>query len=167
MKLDILEISKCDGARMPFSGSFETRAQEFIGNVFGFPEPVSVEGEIANQSGNYFMTAVAQTRIVSDCARCGKEVVLPVRAEFEEVFTNTRPDDDDMIFFRGTQIEPDDVIINNLLENLPEKFLCRADCKGLCPVCGRDRNTGECGCDPDTGDPRMEIFRKLAEKEEV
>jgi len=167
MKLDIFEISKCDGAKLPFSGNFEVPAQEFLGNLFGFPEPITVEGEIVNQSGRFFMTATAKTLIESDCARCGKEISKPVTASFGEVFTNVETTDDEMISFEGTQIDIDDVVVNNLLENLPEKFLCKEDCKGLCPVCGKDRNTEDCSCSQDTGDLRMEIFRKLAEKDEV
>ena len=167
MKLDILEISKCDGAKLPFSGSFSSPSQEFIGNMFGFPEPVFVTGEIVNQNGRYFMTAEASATIQSDCARCGKEVLKNVSAAFTEVFTNVETEDDEMITLKGTQIDLDDVVVNNLLENLPEKFLCKEDCKGLCPVCGKDRNTEECDCSQSTGDLRMEIFRKLAEKDEV
>ena len=167
MKLDILEISKCDGAKMPFEGDFRTESQEFIGNVFEFPDPIGVQGEITNQDGKYFMTAMAKSRVISYCARCGKEVSKEVNAEFSEVFTNEAAQDDDMISFTGTRIDIDDTVVNNLLENLPEKFLCKEDCKGLCPVCGKDRNIEECDCREDDGDLRMEIFRKLAEKEEV
>ncbi|WP_147822237.1 DUF177 domain-containing protein [Salidesulfovibrio onnuriiensis] len=44
---------------------------------------------------------------------------------------------------------------------LPVKPLCREDCKGLCPGCGRDLNTEECACDRDDGDPRLAVFRDL------
>ena len=36
----------------------------------------------------------------------------------------------------------DDLIVTNL----PLNFLCKEDCKGLCPKCGKDLNNGECGC---------------------
>ena len=46
------------------------------------------------------------------------------------------------------------------------KTLCRDDCKGLCPVCGKDLNTGACGCDPTEIDPRFESLRALVNVEE-
>jgi uncharacterized protein len=41
-----------------------------------------------------------------------------------------------------------------VLLEVPIKNLCRADCRGLCPVCGADRNAVACGCEPPRGDPR-------------
>ncbi len=43
----------------------------------------------------------------------------------------------------------------------PMKYLCSEDCKGLCPVCGKNLNYEKCGCNEQALDPRMEIFRKL------
>ena len=39
--------------------------------------------------------------------------------------------------------------------------LCREDCKGLCPHCGKDLNEGPCGCEPRQIDPRLEALKKL------
>ncbi len=167
MKLDVIGILKCDGARLPIKGEFCAPPQEFIGNTFGFPSPIKVEGEIVNQSGRFFAEMAADAEVLSTCARCGEEVKETIHAEFSEVFTNADTDDDEMIPFSGTQIDITETVINNLLENLPEKFLCQSDCKGLCPYCGVNRNVKECSCTPDEGDIRMEIFRKLAKKEEV
>ena len=40
------------------------------------------------------------------------------------------------------------------------------DCKGLCPVCGKNWNEGPCGCGTDAVDPRLEVLRQLLEQEE-
>ncbi|MEG2005510.1 MAG: DUF177 domain-containing protein, partial [Bilophila sp.] len=44
---------------------------------------------------------------------------------------------------------------------LPVKPLCRPDCKGLCPVCGQNRNEGSCSCVQEEGDPRLAALRGL------
>lgn len=44
---------------------------------------------------------------------------------------------------------------------LPVKPLCREECKGLCPGCGRDLNTEACICEQDESDPRLAVFRNL------
>ena len=46
------------------------------------------------------------------------------------------------------------------------KVLCREDCKGLCPVCGKDLNDGDCGCDRTERDPRFESLRALFNDDE-
>lgn len=51
--------------------------------------------------------------------------------------------------------------------NIPVKPLCRPDCKGLCPVCGKDLNLGECECSKKMQvDPRWEPLMKFTDKKE-
>ncbi|MFN8180166.1 MAG: DUF177 domain-containing protein [bacterium] len=45
-----------------------------------------------------------------------------------------------------------------ILLEVPIKNLCRGDCRGLCPVCGADRNAAECGCERPRGDPRWDAL---------
>ncbi|MCU0607477.1 MAG: DUF177 domain-containing protein [Candidatus Edwardsbacteria bacterium] len=45
---------------------------------------------------------------------------------------------------------------------LPLKPLCREDCRGICPSCGRDLNEGDCDCREEHRDPRWDTLRKLA-----
>ena len=44
---------------------------------------------------------------------------------------------------------------------LPVKPLCSSDCRGVCPVCGKNLNEGPCGCSSDEGDPRLAALRNL------
>ncbi len=44
---------------------------------------------------------------------------------------------------------------------LPMKFLCRAECKGLCPNCGANLNEVECGCDQEQMDPRWASLKAI------
>lgn len=46
------------------------------------------------------------------------------------------------------------------------KVVCREDCKGLCPVCGKDLNKGDCDCDTTYRDPRFESLRALFNDDE-
>jgi uncharacterized protein len=53
-------------------------------------------------------------------------------------------------WYQGHEIELDGFVREVLALALPVQPVCREECKGLCPVCGADRNTGPCGC----GEPR-------------
>jgi uncharacterized metal-binding protein YceD (DUF177 family) len=44
----------------------------------------------------------------------------------------------------------------------PIKHLCRDDCRGLCPVCGTNRNESACKCDSSQGDPRWDALKDLS-----
>lgn len=52
----------------------------------------------------------------------------------------------DTEFYEGDEIEPRDFVREQLLLAIPMTPVHRDDCKGLCPVCGGDRNERECGC---------------------
>ena len=45
---------------------------------------------------------------------------------------------------------------------MDSRFLCREDCKGLCPKCGKDLNDGPCKCGEDQ-DPRLAVLAQLLE----
>ncbi|RCK75807.1 MAG: hypothetical protein IGBAC_1082 [Ignavibacteriae bacterium] len=48
-----------------------------------------------------------------------------------------------------------------ILLAIPIKLLCKEDCKGLCPSCGKNLNEGKCNCNTDFIDPRWEALSKL------
>lgn len=113
-------------------------------------------------------TALQKARVEADltltvllpCDRCLREVeysfvlhavrdvVSPVQAGLEER-------DEQDAFMEGYELNVDSLIDNEIAISWPMKVLCRPDCKGLCPVCGKDLNTGACGCDTFVPDPRM------------
>ena len=104
----------------------------FKGNYFGAGEEVSVSGEITAQ-------------VHAHCANCLIPVTQSVRAEFKEAFVKGG-DGDDAYPLQGYEIDLEPVIRETLLLELPMRFLCSDDCRGLCPVCGKNRNIELCTC---------------------
>jgi uncharacterized protein len=121
---------------------------------------------------------VARVRVSGEfsvlCSRCLAETPLAIEGEMRYLFTLRRaPDEDDdggepdgsaeaieIDAFRG-ELDMAPYAWETLLLALPERVLCREDCKGLCPVCGRNLNEGDCGCRDDGGDPRLAVLREL------
>ena len=58
-----------------------------------------------------------------------------------------------------------DVLETSFILNTDSLFLCRDDCKGLCPRCGADLNEGPCGCKPEK-DPRLAVLEQLLDNKE-
>ena len=52
--------------------------------------------------------------------------------------------DTEIAFYSGDFIEVSDIIREQILLGLPMKPMCREDCKGLCPYCGKNRNLEAC-----------------------
>ena len=63
--------------------------------------------------------------------------------------------------FDGEAIDLDDLVREQILLTLPSRVLCEDDCKGLCPVCGSDRNIVSCQCETNEIDPRWKALREL------
>lgn len=68
--------------------------------------------------------------------------------------------DTDVGFFVGRGVEVEEMLREQILLALPMRTLCRDECRGLCPQCGKNWNEGPCACPPLAGDER---WRKLAE----
>lgn len=71
-------------------------------------------------------------------------------------------DDLDVDFYDGDQLDLARVVENETMLALPMKPLCRADCRGLCAVCGANRNVVACTCAQRPPDPRLAALRDLA-----
>ena len=65
-------------------------------------------------------------------------------------------------FYAGEGVDLADVVREQLLLWLPVRSVCSASCKGLCPTCGIDRNTGQCNCELSFEDPRWDGLRQLS-----
>jgi uncharacterized protein len=63
--------------------------------------------------------------------------------------------------FDGEGLDVDEIVKEQILLAVPTRMLCREDCKGICPECGIDRNTGECSCVADNIDPRWAALKNL------
>lgn len=70
-------------------------------------------------------------------------------------------------FMDGFQLDVEDLLISEIVTSWPMKILCKPDCKGICPTCGRDLNTGTCKCETFVPDPRMAAIKDIfnADKE--
>ena len=68
--------------------------------------------------------------------------------------------------YRDDKIDLGEVVREQLYLALPMKPLCREDCKGLCPVCGVNRNRETCTCQQEWVDPRMAALKKWKTRNE-
>jgi uncharacterized protein len=110
------------------------------------------------------------------CARCLEPVHYPIQREFDLLYRpagsdigedkEVELDDKDaaISYYEGDGVELDDLLREQVLLEVPLKTLCKEDCKGLCPHCGTNLNTGHCECAQAATDPRWEALRGLKDK---
>jgi uncharacterized protein len=115
-----------------------------------------------------------------DCGRCLERYPLTLGQELDLFYlpgAASQPEaqeedvelsDRDVVvgFYEGDRLDLGEVLREQIILGLPLKPLCREGCRGLCPTCGKNRNTSACGCPPaeEPGDPRLEPLRKLVDK---
>jgi len=64
-------------------------------------------------------------------------------------------------YYQKDSLLLEDVLREQVLLSLPVRTLCKPDCKGLCPRCGKNRNLEACTCEEGPADPRWEALSGL------
>lgn len=152
---------------IPFSGGVDLSHITYWG-VQPFVEDVQVTGTIENlKYGVFQVTYQVQGGHTIPCARCNKEVTRTDSQEFthqlREVDEASSTEDLYIPLADGI-LDVSQMVSTDLLLTLDDNTLCVPDCKGLCPVCGSDRNQTECNCTVKVPDPRFDVLRKLLDK---
>lgn len=82
------------------------------------------------------------TTLIGPCQRCLNEARLPVSARGTEVALrgSSETDEDEEAYVEGNQLDITRWVRDLIASALPQKLICREDCRGLCPVCGVDLN---------------------------
>jgi uncharacterized protein len=85
--------------------------------------------------------------IEAQCGRCLESGYADVSTDFEELFffAERVRDYADQIIPEDGYIDLSDTFRDNLLLALPINYVCKADCKGICTVCGQNLNLEDCG----------------------
>ena len=104
-----------------------------------------------------------QTTITAECGRCLTEFPYDLTTQFTELFVFPHIDrsEDDYVLPEDGFVDLAPIAREQLLLEIPINLVCKADCQGLCPVCGVNKNEEDCGHVPDTIDPRLSGLRSL------
>lgn len=121
----------------------------------------SASGRITNQSGLILLTGELKPALTAVCARCGKEFAystpIPLNAKITDKLAND--DEEEFVLLVDSQLDIDELVRSALMLELPLRFLCKEDCKGLCAKCGKDLNQGACSCETKERDPRWDVLK--------
>jgi uncharacterized protein len=75
-------------------------------------------------------------------------------------------EDLDVGYYDGTGVETNDILWEQVALELPLKVVCSEACRGICPVCGKNRNLEECSCVAGGAPGPFEILKNLKGKKE-
>lgn len=136
-----------------------------LGGVKPFCAPVEIQGELNGSADSVELRGKAVYQLTMPCDRCFELTTQKRETEFFHILVRELSDEEDedgeFVVVPDDQLDLDQLLTEDILLDLPSKFLCSPDCKGLCPICGKNLNQGDCGCEKDTVDPRLAILKEL------
>jgi uncharacterized protein len=130
------------------------------------PNPAPAELTVTRASSGTVLELALGTSLHGPCFRCLVDAELPLSLRLRE-YQATNPDGDEM---RTEYLEDDRLDLSAWAHDaialaLPDKILCRPDCAGLCPVCGKDLNAEPHEHAVEESDPRWAALESLREPE--
>ena len=115
-----------------------------IGGSHPFPHPVVVEGEVRVSADVVSLRAEARYLFEGACDRCLRDIRCERLVPVEHILVTSLNNEDngEFVLVDNYQLPLDSLVEADLILSLPSKVLCREDCRGLCPHCGKDQNEG-------------------------
>lgn len=167
MKLELSKLLAEQETELAFSGEAPCMFADDFPDV-RFPETIHVEGSVTNSAGYMQLTLKAALSYTALCARCLTPIdgMFPIamtkRVATERVIADMTEDAAEAYLpIVGTELDIGAAIVEEMLLSFPARHLCKPDCLGLCPKCGKDLNEGECGCPKREVDPRLAVLLTL------
>ena len=119
--------------------------------------PLKISLDVLKAEDSFVLTGKILGDLILQCSRCLKEFSYPIEVEIsDELFI------EDIEDLHNVDIFP--VLVSDIILEIPIKPLHDEDCKGLCPVCGQDLNEGDCDCEVENVDPRLEKLKEFKQK---
>lgn len=166
MLINISDIKKEKGSWKKVNNTLKFNAFKYKGNRIEFSRDVDYNLTIVNTGEYIHVEGNAHTALKVKCDRCLEPFTMPFSFKVDENFSEDYQDEYDVLPITDDCIDIGKAVKNNLMLNLPIKFICNQACKGLCPYCGINQNTDQCQCHEDEVDPRLAPLKKLLKDEE-
>ena len=162
MKIKFSELKSPKGQSKEVSYNVDLDNFYFDGDKIKSLEGITMSGKATYKDEIIILKAKLKGNLELVCSRCLDTFIYPIDIDIEERFTND-PDleDDGIMFVDGDTIDITEIIENCIISTLPIKRLCKEDCKGLCSVCGANKNVENCSCLDYDVDVRLAKLREL------
>ena len=169
VRIDLANVAGTPGAR----GRYEISEKATPTDEYEALGPVEGWIEVENTGVLLLMRGQLRARVRVHCVRCLAWCECPLLMEIEEEFATkeTAPDvltidreEPETSAINDFMLDVSELVRQQLAVNLPMAQLCREDCKGICPECGRNLNLGPCTCATPPADSKWQALADLLPK---
>ena len=160
MNIDLRGVFSGKIKNLPVKEEFDFSALE-IGGISPISSKVLVNGDISNNAEVVTFIGKATFNYKAPCDRCAVLTEKTLESPINHIIVNSLGNDDeeDFIVSENMELDLEDLIRSDIILGLPYLFLCKDDCKGVCPKCGKNLNTEKCICEGEVD----ERWAKLSE----
>lgn len=170
-----LSIKEMELRKVRFDETFGPGVLDFSDAGVTQATPLHATGTaelLQNTEGEVRVRGKFTVVLETDCDRCLGNGRFPLESAFDLFYRPmaelTRMEEVEIDegeaeigFYQGGGMELEDILREQVLLALPMQRVCREDCRGICPVCGRNRNEAPCDCREHPADDRWGALRKL------
>ena len=162
MVINFSDLLSKKNRKKQISLSFELEPFEFEGEEIRAIEKVLVEGVAISENDVIVIEASIKTKLKLNCSRCLDTFIYPIDIDIEERFTtNSESEDEEAVVVIDDVLDITELVETSIISTLPIKRVCKDDCKGLCSVCGVNKNVENCSCLDYDVDVRLAKLREL------
>jgi uncharacterized protein len=167
-----IELAGLENGKGAFAHSYAPGELVLDDDRVHLVSPPTVSGKLRQEGRRVHVSGRVHARLQLECDRCLKAVEMPVDTRFKLEYVTAEDyqaqqavelteEDLDLSVFDGEVIDIDELVTEEILLAVPDQVLCNENCKGICPVCGVDRNSVDCECHTGEVDPRWAGLREL------
>jgi uncharacterized protein len=168
----LLDLSRLRNGVEHVERQYGASALEREGDEFRITAPVDLVADVQKDAQKLRLIGRVKGVLALECSRCLEPFPVPIDARFDVLMLPLSADvheserevgqeDLGVSFYKDDVLDLGEVMREQFYLALPMKPLCREDCRGLCPVCGKNRNHEVCSCQTEWIDPRMEPLKKF------
>jgi uncharacterized protein len=149
-----ITLAELELHRVIASENYAPGALDYHGAEFRQAAPLKIDATAELLGAEIRIRGHLATRLEASCDRCLGAVAIPVEHDFDLFYRPVKT------IAKEEEIEISEVVLGigcfsgegselateQVILSVPMKVICRADCRGLCPVCGANRNLVSCHC---------------------
>lgn len=159
--MDLFNIQSINLSRLLREGCSAEAGGEIHGVIRAGEEEFHLDGPdlwkasvTAVGDGEFWLSGEIAGKVVMECARCLEPTSAAVRAYFQHMLRYEPGQDqielieegeEEVYLFGHPDLDLSSFLAEAFVSAMPFTVLCKENCKGLCPVCGANRNLVDCG----------------------
>ena len=169
-----LSVRDLETRKIRFDLALKAEEIDYLDNRLRQTTPLKAAGvaELLGATQEIRVKGRLSVQMAAECDRCLESALFPVEQDFDLLY---RPEpiegeseekelDEsaaELAYYEGGGLELKNVLREQVLLALPMQRVCRPDCKGICPVCGQNRNQVACGCETRPMDDRWSALKSF------